>query len=241
MRNSALQVLSEIERRLSHQLGPQGHPRRLPTGGPQLARRFLWASAVYLRMSLGAVVLVLDGTYLGPLLSGTPRTATDLHFVFGEGPAIDAGRTGAFIEVRDYRQMTWRWPALAPAAVDAGVRSGYCIPLPHPEKPGLVLIYGGSDPIPYTLPRYEELTRVSRLAQTLLVDHPGTITGQTIRRRIEESVSERAIMYQASGVLAERLAIDCESALGLLRLQAWAEHRTLRDVSAETIATPTPT
>lgn len=236
VRTSAERMLGEIERRLDSPPEPQGDPRRPPTGGPKVAERFLWASSVYLRMSLGTVVLVLDGNYVGPMLSGEPRRTTDLHFFFGEGPAIDAGVSGEFVEVRDYRQMTWRWPAFAPAALDAGIRSSYCIPLPHPNKPGLVLAFAGRDPIPHTLPRYDELTRVGRMAQALLIDHPATITEQTIRRRIDQSVRDRALMYQASGVLAERMGVDCESALGLLRLQAWAEHRSLPDVSAELIA-----
>lgn len=238
LHTSAERTLREIEHRVNRPLEPQGHPLRLPRGGPRLAERFLWAASVYLRMSLGAVVLVLDGAYLGPVISGQPRRATDLHFLFGEGPAIDAGVSGDFVEVRDYSQMAWRWPAYAPAALDAGFRSGYCIPLAHPEKPGLVLVFAGREPIPYTLPRYEELTRVTRTAQTLLIDHPGTITAQTIQRRIEKSVDERAAVYQASGMLSERLSIDCESALELLRLQAWAEGRPLPDVAAELVTHP---
>lgn len=239
LRSSAKCALEEIERRVALPSAPQGDPRRLPTGGPHLAERFLWAATTYLRMHFAAVVVVLDGNYVGPLLSSVPgRKSTDLHFMFGEGPAIEAGTSGTFIEVRDFREEAWRWPAFAPAALDMGFRSGWWIPLPDPEKSGLVLCLGGRDPISFTLPRFERLTRVTRIAQSLLIDHPATITTQTIARRIEQSVRDRAVIYQASGVLSERLSIDCESALGLMRLQAWAERRPLQEVASELMGVP---
>lgn len=234
---AAEQILDCIERRLQLPPGPQGDPRRPPTGGPRVAERFLGAAAAYLRMDFGSVAVVLDGTWLGPVLWGKPsRSVNDLHFIFGEGPAMEAGVSGTFVEVRDLREAVWRWPAFVPAALDLGVRSMWCVPLPDPHKPGLVLAFTGRDPIPFNVDRYEQLTRVTRIAQRLIVDHPATITARSITRRIEQSVRDRAVMYQASGVLAGRLSIDCESALGLMRLHAWAEQRALREVSSELVA-----
>ena len=235
---NAERALSEIEHRVTLNPGPQGNPHRLPTGGPRLAERFLHASSLYLRVDFAAVIAVVDGVYLGPLLSSEPgRTGSDLHFIYGEGPAIEAATSGTFIEVRDMREWAWRWPAYAPAALEAGWRSGWSIPLPHPDKPGLVLVYAGRDPIPYTVPRFERLARVTRIAQALIVDQPGTVTAQAIRRRIEQAVRLRATTYQASGVLAERLSIGVGPALDLMRMQAWAEKRSLDDISSELLAT----
>lgn len=236
-RVAAERCLDHIERRVGAPFGPQGDPRRLPTGGARLAERFLWASAVYLRMDFAAVVAVIDGVYLGRLLSSEPtRVEADLQFTCGEGPGIEAALSGTFVEVRDFREATWRWPALAPAALEAGCRSSWCIPLPHPDKPGLILTYAGREPIPHTLSRYEGLTRVIRIAQALIIDHPGTITAQTIQRRIHRVVRNRAPTYQASGVLAERLSVGAGPALDLMRMRAWAEQRSLADISSELLA-----
>src|SRR5258708_15045021 len=50
-----------------------------------------------------------------------------------EGPCLDAFRTGDLVEHQNLEAATGRWPLFAAAALEAGFRSAFALPLPLPE------------------------------------------------------------------------------------------------------------
>lgn len=241
--------LIRIERTLQAPVPPLVGVDQSPLARWKRLERFLWASANSLGLSSGSLLLVIDRAYVGVLFGGTAREVTDLHFCLGEGPAIDSCQSGSTLEVADFGRATTRWPAFAPAVLELGIRSALCIPVSADET-DLVLAFWGSQPIPprprswtasrtqarSTQERFDQLKRVKSIAQALLRERPGIITFESLLGNVDATVTERAMVYQAAGVLAERLAIEPREALDLLRVQAWADQQPLEDLCARVMS-----
>lgn len=247
---SAERELARIERTLGVGNPPRAEVRP-PPGASTLPERFLCAAAYSLGFSSEALLFVIDRAYVGVLFGGTDREVIDLHFRFGEGPVIDAWEAAALVEVADFARTTTRWPAFAPAALEIGVRSVLCVPLPT-DQADLVLTFWGSQPIPTlprswmasrtlaraTGPRFSQLQRVILIARRLLSERPELITTGSFQLHIHDTVTQRAVVYQAAGLLAGRLSIDPKAALDLLRIQAWADQRPLEDLCGQMLSEP---
>lgn len=84
-------------------------------------------------MGTGAVGLYVDGALgvLEPVHATDPVSGhlVDSQVVVGEGPATDVLATGAPVLAPDLADSLARWPAFAPAALEAGVSAVFAFPL----------------------------------------------------------------------------------------------------------------
>lgn len=227
--------LSKAERHLDRIEKRPPPDMRRPADALRLADRFLRVAPTSLGMESAALVMVIEGTYLGPLITRSKglRSPRQLHFMFGEGPVIDAWRTGTVVEVPDFEEATMRWPAVAPAALAQGIRSIVCIPFPHHEMRCLVLILRGRTPIPRPHDFARRIHRLTRLAEKALLDNPAVVNIDSLQCHIDEAVRRHHVVYQASGVLASKHDIDPSEALDVLRFRAWSTQRDLCSVARE--------
>ena len=96
------------------------------------ADRLCKACADLLEVDGAALSVVRDGTVHGTLgASGAlSRRLDELQFTFGEGPCLEAVRTGQPVLVKDLAAAEeQRWPALAEAMLEAGVRGLAAMPV----------------------------------------------------------------------------------------------------------------
>ncbi|MEI5098672.1 ANTAR domain-containing protein [Streptomyces sp. PmtG] len=209
--------------------------------GPGLAPLPLAACADMLGLDGLGLLLAPGGGRAELVQSFGERTLAleDLQQVQGQGPSLDAARHGTLVLVPDVADTaafaTDRWPGL-PGAIEAlDVRAVFSFPLRigvislgaltgHRARPGplstdqLTDAFGLADTI-------AQITIASAahadLPHTPLLDEPGL---------------HFAEVHQATGMLADQLATDCDHALIRLRGYAFSHDRPLLDVARDVLA-----
>lgn len=161
----------------------------------------------------------------------------ELTLTFGEGPGVDASVAGPFL-VADLKAADCqaRWPVFAPAAVAAGVRALFALPLRVGGVDlGVLCLYRAR---PGNLGS-EQLADALVLADTalaLLLDarqDDGSATGE---RWSELAVPLHPEVHQATGMLTVQLGVTAAVALVRLRAHAFAHERRLSDVARDVVA-----
>lgn len=157
----------------------------------------------------------------------------ELQFTLGEGPCFDAFETGRPILEPDLRQCgATRWPVFAPAALSADVRSVFAFPLQVGTICiGVIEIATSSagaltDQAVTSLMSIAELTAESVLDAQPLLGGEGLLDYAELRLRV----------HQATGMVAVQTAGSMEASLALLRAHAFAEDRSLYDVTDDVLS-----
>jgi ANTAR domain-containing protein len=175
-------------------------------------------------------------------LHATDRIAAEMEeltLTLGEGPGVDALFGGPVLAADLIApDCVARWPVFAPAAVHAGVRAVFALPLQvGGVRLGVLDLYraqpGGE------LDR-EQLADALVLADTacaLLLD----AAPQRDRARLSDAVPEQASsphpeVHQATGMITVQLGVSMADALVRLRAYAYASDRRLREVAADVVA-----
>ena len=188
----------------------------------------------------------VDGVAVTVMLAATPRETIyasdrvasqleELTLTLGEGPGVDAISGGpALVADLAARQCLTRWSAFAPAAVQAGVRAMFALPLQLGAiQLGVMSLYraepGDLDP--------GHLADVLVLADTacaLLLD-----AADGSRRDGHQPAPaglQHPEVHQATGMIIVQLGVSAAVALVRLRAYAYANDRLLRDVAADVVA-----
>lgn len=186
-----------------------------------------------------AVAVVLDATPR-ELVHATDRTAADLEdlsLTLGEGPCVDATTHGpvlaADLTVPECRK---RWPAFAPAAVRAGARAVFALPLRVGGiNLGVLDLYRArADDL-----AAEELADVLILADTacaVLLDGATSHGADRNDRWPEGTGLHHPEVHQATGMIMAQLEVPAAVALARMRAHAYFRDRRLRDVATDIVA-----
>jgi hypothetical protein len=162
----------------------------------------------------------------------------ELTLTLGEGPGVDALTSGpALVADLSTPDCVARWPVFAPAAVHAGVRAVFALPLQvGAVRLGVLDLYRAQ---PGELDR-EQLADALVLADTacaLLLD----AEAERERPRLnggapEPAGSSQPEVHQATGMITVQLGVSMAVALIRLRAHAYAHDRRLRDVARDVVA-----
>lgn len=185
----------------------------------------------------GAVIAVTGGgQHRGAVAASDPLAADadDLQFSLGEGPCIDAGDAAEPVLAPDLVASTGRWPAYAPAALALGIAAVFALPLRvGTVRLGVLSLYRDR-PGPLDPKQLGEADSLSRLATNLLTELQAERPPGVLPDRLEEVLSHRATVHQATGMVAAQLDTSVGMALGRLRAHAWAHGLTI-DAVAEAV------
>lgn len=134
-----------------------------------------------------------------------------------EGPCYDCYQTGVMIECPDLTVASERWPRFAQAAVEAGFRSVYAVPMRLREEViGALNLFSvrAEGLSPASLELGQALADVATIGilHHRLVQRQEIITGQ-----LQTALNSRVLIEQAKGVLAERLGLSVDDAFEVLR------------------------
>jgi plasmid stability protein len=156
-----------------------------------------------------------------------------LQFTLGEGPCVDASKTGRPVLQPDLALTAPpRWPAFAGGALDAGVRAVFAFPLRVGAiRVGVLDLYRDqAGPL-----SAEELTEALSFADaaTLVLLHEQA--GVPVQGAVPV-LDERAEVHQATGVVSVQAAVGLAEGLLLLRARAFAEGRSLGDLARDVLA-----
>ena len=183
---------------------------------------------------VGLAVISSEGVPEPTFVSdGRSRLIEDLQFTLGEGPCVDAVRSGSPVLLDDVRALTdatRRWPTFAKEAEASGVRAVFAFPV----RVGAIAL-GALDLYrsrPGTLDA-DELAAVLRtvdgIAAVLLDVSAAGGDGVT-------EPTYRMVVHQAAGMVMAQTGTNIATALARLRATAFSEGIVINDIAADVVA-----
>jgi GAF domain-containing protein len=158
------------------------------------------------------------------------------QYVVGEGPCLEALRTGRPVVVAD-QTTDLRWGEYAPRARERGVRSSLSLPLLVDGRSlGAINLYSDTRPDAFGEPGIRQ--RAADFADRASVALTVTIRRHEqdrTARQLEEAMASRTLINQAIGVIMAEQHCDAHVAFDLLRRQSQARNRKLREVAEDLI------
>lgn len=143
-----------------------------------------------------------------------------------EGPCLDAYRSGGRVERENLRAGAGRWPRFATAALAAGFRSAFALPLRLRERTigALNLFQVGDSPMDerdvIVAQGFADLATIS------VLQHRAAIESHRLNEQLAEALTSRIVIEQAKGVVSERAGLDLAETF--TRLRRYARNRNLR-------------
>jgi hypothetical protein len=186
----------------------------------------------------GAGITIMGPGVSGPLCASdrTIGSLEESQFATGEGPCPDAFRTGRSVHepLLDVTAFG-RWPTFASLAAEHGIQAVFAYPLMSDgAKVGVLSLYS-SEPGALTPGQdTDSLTAARVLTETVLSLQDDAPTG-SLAVEIDDVVSYRAEIYQASGIVAVQLGIPAADALLRLRAHAFANEQPLDAVASAVV------
>ena len=148
-----------------------------------------------------------------------------------DGPCLDCWRDGHPVRADDLQVGAERWPAFAPAALDAGFRSVYALPLRlRDERIGALNLFADR---PHGLAASDEaLGQAMADIATIGILHERSMRRrETLTDQLQTALITRVTLEQAKGMVAEQAEVDPDVAFGLLRGYARARNERLTNVA----------
>jgi GAF domain-containing protein len=181
-----------------------------------------------LGVSEAGVVLANPDEGLSVLASSSERMRILelLEVQASDGPCLDCWRTG--VAVREDRLETARdrWPNFVPAALEAGFRSVYAVPLRlRSERIGALNLF--ADQTSGLSSGDERLAQAMADVATIGILHERYLRQhQALAEQLEVALNSRVALEQAKGVVAQQAGTHMDEAFVLLR--SYARHHNLR-------------
>ena len=186
----------------------------------------------------GLAVIVLSGGRAVGTVCASDETAKGLEalqFSLGEGPSIDAHRSRVPVAETDLGR-SHRWPAFAPEANDAGVQATFAFPLQVGAARFGALELHRREVGSMTEGAFAEAIEVARAATVLVLALLADVPPGMMPLALEDATAARAHVHQVTGMVSAMLQIDTAEALVRLRARAYADSRTLGDLSADVVS-----
>ncbi len=173
----------------------------------------------------GAAISVTDAATRRATLSTTDSVMArlqDVQDLVGEGPCLDAARSGTYRTLEIGRQVAPCWPEFVRAAWDAvGEVTLHSFPMRSARRTfGVVSVYlTGTRPLSEPVEQVQLMTDV---IGSILLRDPLAAVG---------SAATYDVVSKACGMVAAQLGVAAEDALAILRAHAYAVNTTLKTVA----------
>jgi hypothetical protein len=209
-------------------------------GSLSVADRLCHACVELLEVDGAAISLIHAGASRGTYGSSNElsRRLDEFQFTFGEGPCMDAVRVGRPVFVADFKDPREdRWPAYAGAALDAGVRAVFALPVAvAAERVGALDLFR-SQPGPLSDNALSAGLLAADLAALAILDlMKESDSWPTGDEHDDDGWSQlaslaRVEVYQATGMVMGQLGVGPAEALLRLRAHAFATNLTASAVA----------
>lgn len=202
-------------------------------GGAQLPGALCRVAAEVIDVSGAGVMVLSGGLPQASLCTTGPVSALieELQYTLGEGPCVDAHRTGAVVSEPDLSSSTSRWPAFGPKALDAGARAVFGFPVRiGAARVGALNLYRDRPGRLSDDQHADALVMADLIARVVLAfQGPDGLSGLG-------DADIHAVVHQAAGMVASQLDISVGDALARLRARAFSTDRRLSEVAEDVVA-----
>ncbi|MFI1100591.1 ANTAR domain-containing protein [Streptomyces melanogenes] len=167
----------------------------------------------------------------------------ELQLMLGEGPCVDAFEQGTAVLTPDLLTRTLQdcWPVFSDAALEAGVRAVFALPLQVGAiSPGVLDLYS-SVPVELSADELADALAFADFTTLVLLDAQIDESGDRSADLSEDGRREdlgryRAEIDQATGILTVQLGVGIDAAFVRLRAHAYATGLRLAEVAADLVA-----
>ena len=188
----------------------------------------------------GAAFILMSDKETGSLAatagSRTSRVE-DLQFTLGEGPCLASYQSGRPVLEPDLLDgARFRWPIFVEAAAAIGARAVFALPLQiGAARLGVLYLYTEEAGL-LSGERFADAFAVSDIGTWILLGMQAGAAPGELGEGLDGSWTYRAVVHQASGMIAARLGISLVEALARLRALAFAAGGTIYEVAADVAA-----
>lgn len=172
-----------------------------------------------------ALALIVGRQPVGSLGVSDPtsRALQDAQYRLGEGPSVDAARSGVIVEEPSLAAYQTRWPLFSALAARAGVQAAFAVPLQAQAGVGALGALGlyRNSPGPLSAPDVEDVCRVAAATSATIVALQAQAAPAELLRPIDELLEQRAGVHQAVGMVAVQLDVSINDAWVALRARAF--------------------
>jgi GAF domain-containing protein len=158
------------------------------------------------------------------------RLLAELQFDANEGPGHEALRRRRPVLVPDVPQAAVRWPGFAQVAAARGLGAVFSFPL-HEGAVwlGVLELYDGR-PRRLTVDETAKAAALAHIATQLLLDPQGSTGPGDLEPGVSTSL-ERAVVYQAQGMVMVDLGVTLAVAMVRMRGRAFADGQSLDELA----------
>jgi ANTAR domain len=195
------------------------------------------AAARWLGVDGASVTAISDLIAREPLFASDQLSARleELQFTTGEGPAAGDFRLGAPMLIPDLETVAARWPGFVSAAVAAGARAMFALPMQVGAiRVGVLTLYRAK-PGALAPDALADGLLLADVALQLILDAAAGVSGLPEYRPLAGLSDSRAEVYQAIGMVSVQLGVSLEDAFVRLRAHAFAGSRALADVADDVV------
>jgi len=185
----------------------------------------------------GAAVSLVAPTQAPSVASafdGRARAIQDLEFTLGEGPAMDSFADGAPVLVDDVGSLAQRWPQFSAAVAAMGVRAVFALPLQTSGSRIGVLVLYRDEPGPLADHELADALEVADLITQLVLVMQSEAATESVAWALDVS-DHRAVVHQATGMIAVQINTEVDEALVRLRAHSFAADRPIREVAEDVV------
>lgn len=208
------------------------------TGSADLPTRLVEECVRSIPVTGAAIVLMNDSGPAG-MVAATDGPATvmeELQFTTGEGPCVDASRTGRPVLVADLAATGHsRWPGFSAGVAATGAAAVFALPLRVGViRVGVLDLYRDV-PGPLTRGELSEALAFADAATTVLLHLQATGSDDDHSLVAVPVAHDRAEVHQATGVVAVQSGVPLPHALLLLRARAFAADVHILDLARDVL------
>jgi hypothetical protein len=161
----------------------------------------------------------------------------ELQFTLGQGPCVDASRTGRPVLAPDLAATSSRsWPRFGAGADAAGLRAVFAFPLQVGGiRLGVLDLYRDTAGELAGAQLSDALSFADAATQLLLDMQSEDTAGGLPPAPALAALDDRAQVHQATGVVSVRAGVSLAHALALLRARAYAEGRPIGELARDVL------
>jgi hypothetical protein len=236
--NRTADILAELYDQPAGRTGSAGVAGSGGAAGADLPGRLVAMCAAGVPVT-GAGIIVMTDSGPGAMLASTDgpaRTMEELQFSLGEGPCVDASRSGRpVLQPVLAGTGVQRWPGFAAGALGVGVRAVFAFPLQIGGiRVGVLDLY--RDVEGHLDDRQLAQSLAFADAATSVMLHLQAGNGGSAQPGLVAMVEDRAEVHQATGMVSVQATLGLADALVRLRAHAYAAERPILQVARDVIA-----